>query len=76
MGIHVTIETERLPDRLTIPVDAVRASAKGAYVELRRGGDYVPRDVELGERSRGRVEVVSGLEENETVLISRRGGRT
>ncbi len=70
MGVHVKIETQRLPDRLTIPLEAVRADAQGTYVEVVAGGGVERRAVTLGARNRERVVVESGLAEGEVVRLS------
>ncbi len=74
MGVQVRIETRSLPGRLTVPLDAVRLSDEGAYVEV--VGDDGPqrRDVTLGDRNSDRVVVESGLEEGETVLLDSTAG--
>ncbi|NJN64301.1 MAG: HlyD family efflux transporter periplasmic adaptor subunit [Acidobacteria bacterium] len=68
MGVTVKIESERLRDQLTVPVDAVRSSPSGPYVLVRDGaGGFDRRDVTLGARTRERVVVLSGLDEGEFV---------
>ncbi len=70
MGVHVEIQAELLRDRLSIPLEAVRTSVDGTYVEVRGiGGQPQRRAVELGVRNRTRVVVESGLEEGEVVLL-------
>lgn len=70
MGVSVTIETAVLDDRLTVPTDAVRASAEGPYVEIRTsGGRFERRAVTLGERTAERVVVLSGVSESDVVLL-------
>jgi RND family efflux transporter MFP subunit len=69
MGVRVRIETDQLNDRLTIPLEAVRRSSEGTYVELIRGGATARRPVTLGRSSAGRVIVESGLEEGDRVQL-------
>lgn len=70
MGVQVRIETKSLPGSLTIPLDAVRLSDGGAYVEVMTADGPLRRNVELGDRNHDRVVVESGLEEGETVLLA------
>ena len=59
-----------LRDRLSIPLEAVRTSADGTYVEVQgKGGGPQRRVVELGVRNRARVVVEAGLEAGEVVLL-------
>ncbi len=75
MGITVSIETEVLADRLTVPLEAVGVSADGAFVQVQSGKDAERRTVVLGERDRDRVVVESGLEAGDVVLLNA-GGRS
>ncbi len=69
MGVQVEVRTASLPDRLTIPLEAVRSSDEGTWVWVQRGGSRERRPVELGPRNDRRVVVVEGLEEGERVLL-------
>lgn len=68
MGVHVEIVTARLSGRLTLPLEAIRISPQGPYVEVSGGASPGPRSVTLGPRNRTRVVVESGLEEGERVV--------
>ena len=59
------------PPAVTIPVDAIIDSGlkKTVFVEI-GGGIFEPREVETGWRSGGRVEIVSGLTEGESIVVS------
>lgn len=61
MRFRGTIETERIPDVLVVPLDAVHTDAEGALVYKKDGRDAAPTRITLGRRSRDRVEVLSGL---------------
>jgi len=59
---------------LTVPVQAVQRNASGATVLLVDGSGHVQEQpVKLGQEADNRVEVVSGLSENEKVIIGSRG---
>ena len=61
MRFRGTIETERIPDVLVVPLIAVQTDADGALVYKKDGRDAVPTRITLGRRSRDQVEVLSGL---------------
>ncbi len=69
MRFRGSIEIERLSRILALPLDAVRVGADGPEVFLR--GALEPRRVkpELGRRSNDYIQVLSGLEEGERVLL-------
>jgi RND family efflux transporter MFP subunit len=69
MGVHVRIRTELLQDQLTVPVEAVRSSAEGTYVEVVERGGIERRRVTLGASDGKRVVVSAGLAEGETVRL-------
>lgn len=59
------------PARLTVPEDALIDTGETCTVFIDKGdGVFEPRRVETGERYDGRVEVVSGLTENERIVTS------
>jgi multidrug efflux pump subunit AcrA (membrane-fusion protein) len=74
MGVQVRIETKSLPEQLTIPLNAVRLSEEGAYVEVVGADGPQRRVIVLGDRNSDRVVVESGLEEGETVLLAPAAG--
>jgi Cu(I)/Ag(I) efflux system membrane fusion protein len=66
----VTLAADR-GERLTVPENAVLYAGERRVVFVDRGeGRLEPRDVTVGLRSGGRVEIVSGLEENDVVVSS------
>jgi RND family efflux transporter MFP subunit len=69
MGVTVTIETRRIPEAITVPLDAIHLSDEGPYV-LVEDGSPVRRPVVLGARNKNRVVVESGIEEGESVLLN------
>ena len=57
--------------RLTVPDSAVLDSGDKQIVLVQRGeGKFEPRDVKLGQRGDGYVEVLEGVKEGETVVVS------
>jgi len=70
MSVTVAVETRRLPDSVTVPVQAVYAGPDGTFVKIVAPGKASRRQpVELGPRNRERVVVLSGLEGGERVLL-------
>ena len=62
---------QRGAKRLTVSDSAVLDSGTRQIVLVQRGeGMFEPRDVKLGARGEGRVEVLEGLKEGETVVVS------
>jgi membrane fusion protein, copper/silver efflux system len=60
-----------LPAKLTVPAEAVLDSGERKTVFVDRGDGYFePRQVTTGERSDGRIQILSGLREGERVVTS------
>ena len=71
-GMYATVRLEKpLGEVLALPDDAVIDTGKSkiVFVEL-EPGHYQPRAVELGRRGADAVEVLSGLEPGERVVVS------
>jgi Cu(I)/Ag(I) efflux system membrane fusion protein len=61
----------RLPEAITVPLDALVDSGAGARVYVERGeGRFEPREVETGWRFGERAEVRRGLKPGERVVIA------
>lgn len=69
MNVDVTIVTEARDDALLLPQQAIRTVGERAFVLLVDDGDVIEREVLLGYRSGGQVEVVSGLSEGDRVAL-------
>jgi multidrug efflux system membrane fusion protein len=77
-GVELKVELDRRPDVLTVPEEAIVASGDGPAVfiasmsaEGYRTFSRVKRvAVELGGRSNGRVEIVSGVRDGDRVVVS------
>ena len=76
MSVRVEIETQMLPDRVTVPTQSVRTGPEGPTVEILDGGRAERRPVVLGPRQGDRVVIESGLSGGETVLLSGGAERT
>ena len=70
MFVDAVLQIHR-PASLTLPVDAVVDTGLRRTVFVEKGeGVFEPRAIETGWRSGGRVEVLSGLEPGERVVLS------
>ena len=65
---QVTAVLERREGVLWLPPQAIRTFSGRNFVVVRDGNAEVRFDVEVGLRSRDRVEIVTGLEEGQTVV--------
>jgi HlyD family secretion protein len=69
MTVSVDIEVARSPGALALPAEAVREATGGSpWVLLVNGGRAVRRNVELGLRGTGWVEIRSGLAPGDRVV--------
>ena len=70
MFVELKLPTRLMPG-LTIPIDAVVNSGTSERVFVERGeGKFEPREVKTGWHFGDRVQIVSGLMENERVVAS------
>ena len=73
MFATVRIESEHAKNVLTVPTEAIINSGERKIVFLSRGnGKFEPREIQTGlaDDSNYYSEVISGLEENEIVVVS------
>ncbi len=72
MYANVWIKTPAIEDAIVVPSEAVIRSGQRNLVFVTRGnGRFEPREVRIGEESdNGKIRIVSGLLENEEVVIS------
>lgn len=70
MYVDVELAVER-PAALTVPVDAIVDSGLRRTVFVERGdGIYAPQAIETGWRAGDRVEVVSGLQSGDRIVLA------
>jgi membrane fusion protein (multidrug efflux system) len=68
--VNVEVKLKENENAILIPTVAIVPELKGQSVYLYRGGTVAPQPVELGLREEKRVQIVSGLEEGDTVITS------
>jgi macrolide-specific efflux system membrane fusion protein len=69
MTVNVTIQLEIRKDALTIPLNAIQRERGERFVMALEGDKQVSRKVKTGWTSNGLIEVISGLQEGETIII-------
>lgn len=69
MNADVSIKTAVRPDVLLIPESALRTVGRRTFVTVLVDGEEEEREIRIGLRSGGLVEVASGLTEGERVVI-------
>lgn len=67
---NVVLGLELRPDAVLVPEAAVVPRAGRTLVFIVRGGRAVQREVALGERAGGRVEVLAGVAGGDTVIVA------
>ena len=70
MTANVTIYLDARKGVLTIPLSAIKRERGERFVTVLEGEKQVSRKVKTGWTSNGLIEIVSGLQEDETVIIS------
>ncbi|MBI2194396.1 MAG: efflux RND transporter periplasmic adaptor subunit [Planctomycetes bacterium] len=66
---RVLMDAPSLEDTMIVPETAVLPTESGFVAFVLDGDAVMKRDVHLGLRSRGTVEVIRGLEEGETLVV-------
>jgi HlyD family secretion protein len=74
MSCAIEILADELPDALYVPVQAVFRTRQGNVSFVARGGSIEPRSVTVGRYNALWVQILDGLEEGETVLLTRPTG--
>ena len=69
-----TIAYERHDDALVIPTAALIAEDEETSVYVVRDGEVIRRSIETGIESKGKVEVVEGLTEDDVIVVVGHGG--
>ncbi len=72
--VSVAIVRERREAAALLPREAVLRELGATHVFVAQGGTAVKREVSLGLEENGRVEVVSGVEVGERVVVAGQGG--
>ena len=70
MTVSSTIILEKAEDVLAVPINAVTTKDNKNYVTLINDGETEEREVELGIADEDYVQIISGIDENDTVQIT------
>jgi HlyD family secretion protein len=68
MRFRGKISTQRVPDAIVVPLDAIVPTPEGPMARVRRGSDVELVPVEVGRRNSRLVEITAGLEVGEQLL--------
>ena len=64
------IETQKIPNVLYIPIEAVMSEGTSAFVYKRSGAGVVKQEIETGVMNENEIVVQRGLEEGDAVLMA------
>lgn len=67
---RVTLVVERKADALLIPEQSVLARGASAFVYVVEDGKASEREIQIGQRSNGQAEVLSGLTAGQQIVVS------
>lgn len=77
MTADLTIETAQRENVLILPEEAVKEAGGKITVTVSKGKDFSEKEIEIGLKGNNNmIEIVSGLEEGEEVVINKQNGRT
>lgn len=68
-AVKARVTVDHQPVNLVVPLGALQTAGEDDVVYVRRGDTYVTRPVRGGRRDAQRVEIVSGLEAGEQVVV-------
>jgi HlyD family secretion protein len=68
MRFRGKILTQRVPDAIVVPLDAIVPTTEGPMARVRRGSDVELVPVEVGRRNNDMVEITAGLEVGDQLL--------
>ncbi len=71
MTVEVEILVERVVDTLNIPIEAVYNNEGKSYCQVKRQFSTEEQEIKTGRASNSYVEILSGLEEGDVVLLHR-----
>jgi len=71
MYADITIEAKASDDAILVPSEAViRTGARNVVITALGEGKFLPKDVTIGPEGKGLVQILSGIDEGETVVTS------
>ncbi|TDF95839.1 efflux RND transporter periplasmic adaptor subunit [Paenibacillus piri] len=71
LSLTATIETDKKPDALVVSTLAIQRDKDQYYVMVSEGGQTAPvrRDIKIGLETPDKTEILSGLNEGDTVIL-------
>ncbi len=70
MFVELELPAQSVPGVLQVPASALQTYQKATFVFVRKGGNrFERRDVRLGRKGNGAVEITDGLNEGEPVVV-------
>lgn|SRR5574344_34388 len=70
MYMKVNFASDQVTKGILVPRDAITGGVKSSIVYLMKDGKAVSREVTLGEMNGDRVEILSGLEDGDEIIVS------
>ena len=67
--VSAVIAIDRVENTIFIPNQAIFSDGSGDWVFVRKGGDLVRREIQLGLRGANRSQILSGLEQDAEVAL-------
>ena len=67
---QVTMDVEQNENAILVPAESIISELNTQVIYLARSGTAERREVEIGTRTRGRVHIINGISEGDTVLIT------
>jgi len=69
MALKAEVITNNYDSVFVVPNSAVETKDGKSQVFVRKGKDFVTREVKMGERNHGQTAVLNGLEENDILAL-------
>ncbi|MFN7993888.1 MAG: HlyD family efflux transporter periplasmic adaptor subunit [Bryobacteraceae bacterium] len=69
LSAFADVQLSQKPDSLVVPAEAVRSEGEEPVVYVKRGTQFVRREVKVGERNNTQVSIVDGLAAGDEVAL-------
>lgn len=68
-GLRAEVRIREADDRIAIPLQSIFHRSQGAFVYVFEDGEFLPREVQLGEATPTHIEVVKGISPGEKIAL-------